>query len=162
MLWRCLPGAKSPLESLPKLPLAACPPPPLYAERSADSIEMRFWQKLFSQLHEYLGKEALDVTACLSAHAEVVVRKPPSRGAVSGQPRGGAAGASAAMAAASAAAATEQKLRIVLSGGSAQEGLSHVRPFALVNDISLLTVLESYRLFGEGGSSGGSGEGGAS
>ena len=123
---------------------------------------MRFWQKLFSQLHEYLGKEALDVTACLSAHAEVVMRKSPSGAAATGQQRGGGAtGASAAMAAAAAAAATEQKLRIVLSGGSAQEGLSHVRPFALVNDISLLTVLESYRLFGEGGSGGG-GEGGAS
>ncbi len=35
---------------------------------------------------------------------------------------------------------------------SSRQGLSHVRPFSLVNDISLLTVLESYLMFGESGS----------
>ena len=117
---------------------------------SADSIEMRFWQKLFSQLHEYLGKEALDVTACLSAHAEVVARPPKAQSSnrPSGSGKGGSTSLSAAAAAASADGA-EQKLRIVLSGGSAQLGLSSLKPFSLVNDVSLLTILDSYRLFGE-------------
>ena len=111
---------------------------------------MRFWQKLFSQLHEYLGKEALDVTACLSAHAEVVTRPPKAHSSTrpTGSSKGGYASLSAAAAAASADGA-EQKLRIVLSGGSSQLGLSSLKPFSLVNDVSLLTILDSYRLFGE-------------
>ena len=115
---------------------------------------MRFWQKLFSQLHEYLGKEALDVTACLSAHAEVVTRPAlkasPARtaAAVAGAAKG-ATSLSAAAASAAADGGDEQKLRILLSGGSSQQGLLGLKPFSLINDVSLLTILDSYRLFGE-------------
>lgn len=55
----------------------------------------------------------------------------------------------AAAAAAAAAAAEDSRLLIALKGGSDANGLSHVRPFSLINDINLLTVLESFRLFGD-------------
>ena len=105
---------------------------------------------VFIQLHEYLGKEALDVMACLSANAEVVARSPTisSTEKKPTNPRPSRTGA-ASLASDAAGLADEQKLRIVLSGGSSQKGLDHVRPFSLVNDISLLNVLESYRMFGE-------------
>ena len=90
--------------------------------------------------------------ACLSANAEVVPRGNPTISSAQKKPtnpRPSQAGAASLASDAAAGLADEQKLRIVLSGGSSQKGLDHVRPFSLVNDISLLNVLESYRMFGE-------------
>jgi len=99
--------------------------------------------------------------ACLSANAEVVSRNPAGASSSSSsaktphhQPSQAGALSSESVAA---GAADEQKLRIVLSGGSSQQGLGHIRPFSLVNDISLLTVLESYRMFGESSPTAGEG-----
>ncbi|KAG1654977.1 hypothetical protein FOA52_004564 [Chlamydomonas sp. UWO 241] len=128
---------------------------------SEDSFQLRFWHQVFAQLFEYLGKESLDVTVCLSAHAYVV--KPPAQGqaaraAAASRLRPGRhpPSSGAAATAAAAAASGDARLIIALNGGSDASGLSQVRPFSLVNDVNLLTVLDSFRLFEMSSTGGGS------
>lgn len=96
-----------------------------------DSFQLAFWYKLFSQLHEYLGKESLDVTACVSAHAEVIR---PTKGSTK---RSGP----------NPTPDDDPILRVMINGGSSQQGLTQVAPFSLVNEVNLLTVLDSFKLF---------------
>eukprot|EP00798_Chlamydomonas_sp_ICE-L_P013177 gene13177-30663_t len=98
---------------------------------SADTSHMRFWDKLFSHLQEYFSKESLDVTLCLGAKATTI--NPPFTQAPSSE---------------SGQDPTEPKLRIVLTGdvGASTPGLASVCPVNVVNDVNLLTILESYKL----------------
>ncbi|KAL6760425.1 hypothetical protein V8C86DRAFT_3132417 [Haematococcus lacustris] len=148
-----------------------------------DSYQVRFWQRLFRHLHEYLGRDSLDALASLSASAELVKPPPPPTAPAPPHPRGphhhaatgtahGAAAPStthhrsasgsvrggappAAAAAAAAGAAGQSKLRVVLAGdvGLGAAGLApgthpqpRCAPVYCVNDINLLTLLDSVRL----------------
>lgn len=126
-LCACLPGATA-------WSTAWCP--------SAPALQVRFWQKLLAQVHEYLGKKSLDTLLCLSAHAEVI--KPPTKPRGQ-QPAGSTGGSSAPGGAAS------TRLRVVLTGDRRKNppGLTHVAPIHVVNDINLLTLMDSVKLLTE-------------
>ncbi|KAG2489303.1 hypothetical protein HYH03_012135 [Edaphochlamys debaryana] len=99
---------------------------------AADSYSIRFWNRAFDQLHEYLSRGSLDLAVCLSARATMDRTTDRLRVELSGQDLNashtpGAAGAGAA-------------------GGGL---LGRVCPVYLLNDINLLTVLDSVKLLSE-------------
>ncbi|MEW5318825.1 MAG: hypothetical protein WDW38_010011 [Sanguina aurantia] len=81
---------------------------------SPGSYQLRFWDKVFVQLFEYLSKGSLDVVLCMTARGEMV----------------------------------GDRLRVVLQGdpSSNPHGLDHICPIHILNDVNLLTVLDSFKL----------------
>lgn len=133
---QCLIAAMCPAVCLPPRMLHAVAAGLTLRFYPKDSYQMRFWDKLFGQITEYLSKDALHAMLCLTAHADIV--RPPA--ALShGLPATVDMGPGAA------------KLKVVISGdsGSQPQGLAHVAPIFFVNDINLLTVLDSFKLLAE-------------
>ncbi|KAF5831414.1 hypothetical protein DUNSADRAFT_13149 [Dunaliella salina] len=136
------------------------------------SSQMRWWHKVFEQLYEYFGKDALDALMCVSARAEVV-RHPEPKPSTKLQ--------AARMQAQKAQQQRQQqqltaeertiegleswvagsKLRVVLTGGSSYDHgpaggssvaaqaqatpnlLGQVAPIYVVNDVNLLTLMDT-------------------
>lgn len=116
-----------------------------------DSWEMRWHHRLWSLIQEVLCKESLDVTVCLSAHMELVKPQTPKNMKAQQQQQGGKkTGTAPSSSSSTAELAAAPKLRIVLSGGSTRQGLLHVHPIYLLNDISMSTLFDSFKLFEEG------------
>ncbi|KXZ48833.1 hypothetical protein GPECTOR_25g418 [Gonium pectorale] len=97
---------------------------------AADSYSIRFWNRAFNQLHEYLSRGSLDVAVCLSVRAAVDRPTGRLRIELSGQDLNAPASSSAAAA-----------------GGDGL--LGRVFPLYLLNDVNLMTVLDSVKLLTE-------------
>lgn len=147
------------------------------------AMQVRFWQRLFRQIHEYLGRDALDVLACITAKLETV-KAAPRRNSVDA---GLASTTASSMNAgpnhgdeeedALSSRAKNTKLRLTLRGDSSLMGVPQqsssmnvsasgagyarqrsmsrdstssapaAAPIYLVNEINLLTILDSAKLF---------------
>lgn len=96
---------------------------------SADSYSIRFWNRAFNQLHEYLSRGSLDLAVCLSVRAAMDRPSGRLRVELSGQDLN-AAGAGGA-------------------NGGGQGLLGGVCPVYLLNDVNLMTVFDSVKLLTE-------------
>ncbi|GLC71375.1 hypothetical protein PLESTF_001108700 [Pleodorina starrii] len=104
---------------------------------SADSYSIRFWNRAFNQLHEYLSRGSLDLAVCLSLRATMDRPTDRLRLELSGQdlnapPQQTAAGGGGGG-----------------GGGGGQGLLGRVCPVYLLNDVNLMTVFDSVKLLME-------------
>lgn len=95
-------------------------------------------------MHEYVSKEVLDLLVCVAVRAFVT---PDNKLKVA--VAGGGGGPLAGWAAASSPAAQQQQQATAGGGGSdaAAGGGSGIAPVYLLNDVNLMTVMESVKLF---------------
>jgi hypothetical protein len=118
-------------------------------------MQIAFYERLFSHMHEYLGKDALRVLACVSSSLDLVKQPAASHSAQSsGIPQS--------------PAEASNKLRLTLVGEGVQQasgsgpagvspasglspagsGVASQQPVAyLINEVNLLTLLDSFKLF---------------
>ncbi len=113
---------------------------------ASDSYSIRFWNKAFGQIHEYLSRGSLDVAACLSLRATMDRARDKLKIELSGQDlNSGPAGGG------SAGGSGGQGARGGEGSGSGSGLLGKVCPVYVVNDVNLMTVLDTMKLLSESG-----------